>query len=331
MTDVLKQLPVLSWRGIEVPITARSISFSQTQAKQKFSYRDNSYIESLGADNIGFSYTIPFRQDIAKGPYVDLFVDVLPRFLEACRRNTAGDLNDPVLGIFRAKCTNFSSTLSPDRRDGVDVEVSFIQAPEIDAVEALPSSIQGISELDDQAGALDDQVALADFTQTAVDSLTGELQLRAETEIETLLAGIQSSSINLGPPDAFQDLFGQIDGFGRQVERFGNKISAKLDQASFKLEKMERTISVLGNPKNWPLQRSSRRLRGNIESVKKTLSNPGKSVLSYTVKFAQGIADIAAKLGMAVNDFVKLNPTLARRISVQAGTVVKYLATEENQ
>lgn len=310
MTDVLVQLPTLSWRGIWVPVTNRSVSFSQELAEQKFSYRDNAFMESLGAKNISFNYSIPFREDIAKGPYENLFIDVFPKFLAACRDRSAGVLMDPVLGQYSAKCTQFSSTLNPNARDGLDVDVSFIYAPAIDEAEFLPDKIDGITELDNQAGLLDANVAKADFNATILEAETG---------------GVVTTNRQEAPPKAFQDLLGQIDGFGRQIERFGNKIDSSLSSVAFKLEQMEETISVLQNPKNWPLQRSSRRLRGAIANVSLKVAYPGKEVLTYNVNFDISIGDLAANVGMTTGAFLALNPTVALTPTVPSGSQVLYL------
>ena len=313
LNDVLLQLPTFSWRGIECPITSRQANFSQSHAPQTFSYRDNAVIESLGAQNFQFSYTIPFRQDIAKGPYKNLFVDVFPKFLAACRKRSPGTLNDPVLGEFRAKCVSMSTSLDVNKRDGVDVDVQFIQAPAIDEVDALPAKIEGITDLDDMAGVLDANVDRADFTQSEIEGTTGE---------------IQTSNRQEEPPEAYQDLLGQLDGFGRQIERFGNKIDAGLSNVAFKLEKMEETISVLQNPKNWPLQRSSRRLRGAIANVALTVAYPGKKVLRHLVPFDISVSSLASNLGMDTGAFLALNPTVAINPMVPAGTEVSYLGGE---
>jgi len=310
-TDALKKLGPLSWRGIQVPIVSRKVDFSQSVARQKFSYRDNSFIESLGAENFSFGYTIPFREDITRGPYdANLFSVTLPAFIAACRDSSAGELHDPVLGNFRCKCVSFSSSLDTNKRDGVDVEVGFVYAPRINEVEKLPSQVASTSAIFAQVTDLDGNIDKGDWEQESVESLTGELVRTGVFE----------------PPEPFADLFGQIDGFGRQIERFGNKIDAKLNNVLFKLEKMEETISVLEDPTNWPILKSSRRIRANIESTKERIANPGKAVFRMLTKTYQSVGNLASALGMPVDQLLRLNPALSKNPLVPPETTVNYIS-----
>tara|TARA_R100001163_G_scaffold65609_1_gene63498 strand:+ start:1548 stop:2561 length:1014 start_codon:yes stop_codon:yes gene_type:complete len=331
MPDVLKELAPMSWRGIVVPITDRSVKFDQSLAKQKFSYRDNAFIESLGAENFSFDYTVPFRQDIIRGPYSELFTEVLPQFMAACRDSSAGTLYDPVLGEFRAKCVSFSSSLSPDRRDGVDVQVSFIYAPEIDEVQQLPTEVATLGTVVTDTTDLDAQIPKMDFSfssSSQVGDLTNlDLEIFESAQLgEPGDAGLGIRQLE--PPPPFTDILGQIDGVGRQFERYGNRVDATLNRTAFGLEKLESTVSALGNVKNWPVVRTSRRIRGAIERVKGKLGDPGKSIARFVTKRYMTISEIAASLRMSVKNLLDLNPSLANRPSVPPNTPVFYYVPE---
>lgn len=163
MTDVYKQLPRLSWRGIVVPVASRSATFSHDNVSHKFVYRDNELVEALGARNWTFSYTIPMREDIVRGPYLNLFTRTMPEFILACRDRTPGDLEDPVLGVFRARCTSLAGTSDVTRRDGDDLQVEFIHAPEIDDIDLLSGGAQDVRGAAEDARSLDDAVAAVDW------------------------------------------------------------------------------------------------------------------------------------------------------------------------
>jgi len=323
--DALKKLGPLSWRGIKVPIVSRKVDFSQSLARQKFGYRDNAFIESLGAENFS-SYTIPFRQGIVRGPYdPNLFSVTLPAFIVACRDSTAGELHDPVLGNFRCKCTSFSSSLDMNKRDGVDVDVAFVYAPEIDEVEKLPSKVASTSAIFAQLSNLDGDIDKGDWGQQVGAASSAELVETAEVVVESITGELVRTGV-FGPPEPFADLFGQIDGFGRQIERFGNKIDAKLNNVLFKLEKMEETISVLEEPANWPILKSSRRIRANIESTKERLANPGRAIFTMLTKSYQSIGNLASAVGMPVDRFLRLNPSLSKHPLVPPNTAVNYIS-----
>jgi len=310
MTDVLAALPRLEWQGIVVPVSTRSLSFQQENIRHAFVYRDGELVESTGARNLQFSYTIPFRQDIAAGPYRNLFTETYPEFFLACRASIAGQLVDPVLGKFRAKCLSFSETVDIKRRDGLDVSVEFVQAPDPAALED-PEQIEVIHGLSSEGGALADTLSAIDFSEDTTDSA-------AVTAAE--VAFFQEF-----PPEVFVDLFAQLDGFLRRVDRFGSKVSAKVDAIAFKLNKLEDSVEKLEQPDKWPIIRSSRRLRGSLERVRERALNPGKKIVGFTTKFATTITSLSSELGVTPQILMQLNPELAKSPMVAQGVAVRYL------
>lgn len=144
MTDIFKDLPRLKWRNIEVPVAERRVSFEQELARHKYAYRDNELVESLGRHNWRFEYTIPFREDIEKGPYRNLYVATFSTFLRACRDRSEGLLDDPILGQYTARVESLSIQTDINRRDGEDVQVVFVDSPALDEVEATGSTASGL-------------------------------------------------------------------------------------------------------------------------------------------------------------------------------------------
>jgi len=313
MTDVLRTLPPLEWRGIQVPITSRTMGFTHDDVQHKFLYRDNMLIESTGKRNLTFHYTIPMRQDIAKGPYENLFTDVLPRFLIACSDRTPAELNDPVFGIFRAKPTSFEDATDVNKRDGDDITVEFIHAPDPAEDDLLPTEVTAPSSLSSDGGALD-----AALLVTASDFQP------APAPGEAVAIG---RALQQPPPEPIGNLFESIAGFGRQLERFGNRISAQIDRASFQLEGIEEAYTALEKPQDWPIIRSTRRLRGNLATVKDRLANPARTVARFTTNGAIGIGALSANLGIPIGDLLRLNPKLAKTPLVPAGTVILFTTT----
>lgn len=144
MTDIFKDLPRLKWRNIEVPVAERRVSFEQELVRHKYAYRDNELVESLGRHNWRFEYTIPFREDIEKGPYRNLYVATFSTFLRACRDRSEGLLDDPILGQYTARVESLSIQTDINRRDGEDVQVVFVDSPALDEVEATGSTASGL-------------------------------------------------------------------------------------------------------------------------------------------------------------------------------------------
>lgn len=294
MTDVLSKLPRFSWRGQELPLLSRSVRFSHDDTDHTFQYRDGDFVERKGVKNWTFSYSIPFRQDIAKGPYRNLFSEQLLNFIFACRDKSPDTLRDPILGSFRAVVSTYEEESDVLKRDGTDVRVEFKEAPLIDDVEleTIQGGLSGLSAVASEAGALDADVAAVNWPA-------------------------QEPS-----PEPSIDPLSAISGFGRQLENQGNKISAALDNVAYKAELVEESAARLEDPKTFQLARSSRRVQAAALQLKERIQNPERRILRVTLAYGKSISRIAADAGMSVQQLLQLNPTIAGRPVVPAGTVV---------
>lgn len=294
MTDVLSKLPRFSWRGQELPITSRQVRFSHEDTDHTFQYRDGEIIERKGVKNWTFSYTIPFRQDIAKGPYRNLFSEQLLAFIFACRDKSPDTLRDPVIGSFRAVCSTYEEETDVLKRDGTDVRVEFRHAPLLDDVEleVIQGGLSGLGAVSSQAGALD-------------------------ADVSVVLWPPQVPS-----PSPTSDPLQAIAGFARNIENQGNKISAALDATAYKAEQVEESAARLEDPHTFQLIRSSRRVQAAALRLKERIQSPDRRILRVTTAYAKSISRIAADAGMTVQQLLQLNPTIAGRPIVPANTVV---------
>jgi hypothetical protein len=287
--DVLKDLQRLTWRGISVPVTARTVNFSHDDVRHKFEFRDGQIVESTGVQNYTFRYTVPFRQGIRRGQYANLFTDVLPRFIVACRNRSADTLIDPVLGSFRARVLTFSDETDVNRRDGDDVTVEFIEAPLLNdsAVEN-----ENANAVKSQALVLDTEVEKVDWEQ------------------------VESPEPTVNPLSA-------VAGLGRQIERQGLKLSAALEDTAYRAEQVTDAIDALEDPEAWTIRRSSRRLRDSSLQMAKRAQDPLGNVKTVTQNYGATLADVASNFGMTLSELLQLNPALARAPFVAANTAIQ--------
>lgn len=196
MTDIFKDLPRLKWRGIEVPVAERRVGFEQELARHKYAYRDNELVESLGCHNWRFEYTIPFREDIQKGPYRNLYVETFSTFLQACRDRSEGVLDDPVLGLYKARVESLSIQTDINRRDGEDVQVVFVHSPALDEAgdlfETTASRLPGrqiVEELGvdifDQIGQIGTQISVY---ANRIDAMLAAYEFKIDKVIDKFVA-----------------------------------------------------------------------------------------------------------------------------------------------
>lgn len=291
MTDVFILAPHFSWRGHEYPVLQRSVDFAHETVQHKFQYRDNEIIEQLGAHNLTFRYTLALREDIAKGPYRNLFTVGLAQLIRDCRNRDPGELVDPVYGTFQCVPTSFGDESDVNKRDGVDVKVEFRYAPTIDDDDAQVTAATTQSVKTD-AGALDQDIALADWHQEP-------------------------------SPEPTTDSLSAIAGVVGQIDAQANRVSAALDDVAFRCEKVEDLVDKVADPNNYPIRRSARRVREAVLRAKRQATDPQKNVFTVTTAYAQTLTGLAANLGMTVVDLLKVNPALALSPLVPSGTIVR--------
>jgi hypothetical protein len=295
--DFLKRLPLFEWRGRQYPLLARSVSFGHEGAADRIQYRDNDFIQQLGAHSLTFRYTLPMREGIAKFPYRNLFTKEYPLLFAAMRDRSKGLLVDPVLGPFVCVPQLFDDTTDPRLRDGTDVQIEFKHAPDLDESEDLkPISIQGLNS---DAGELDKEIEKVDWEQEPSPGPTAD------------------------PLDA-------ISGVGQQVSAQGGKAVAALHDYAYKMEKAEQQVERLENPDAWPLINATRRNRAVALELSERAKDPTKRVVMITNNYSRSLTAVAAAVGMSLEDLLELNGDLAQRSIVDAGTVIRVFKRSSN-
>ena len=299
MTDILKQLSPASWRGIAFPVSSREYGFRQEHGEHHFIFRDNELIESLGRKSPTYSYTIPFREDIVIGTWANLFTSVYPEFLQACLDRTEGILEDPVHGAVQVKVASLRETVDVNRRDGVDVQVEFVIAPDLEDIQGeLGTVIVTLQGAEGQAGLFDQEASKVDWQQEP-------------------------------SPEPSNDIFDTVSSVGDQLTNVGNKVTANMANLAQKMEGAEQSIDNLKNPKLAPMRQQARRVRDAAEQLQNTTQAPVNTTAYFETANEIGVIALAGTLKMAVKDFLALNPALASKRVVPRGVRVKY--TESGQ
>lgn len=309
MTDILVQLHDASWRGISFPVMNRDFGFQQAHEEHRFIFRDEQLIESLGSQNPTYRYSIPFREDIVKGPFKNLFTSVYPDFLQACLDRTNGLLDDPFHGPVQCKVVSLAEHADVDRRDGIDVDVEWITSPDEDfdrqELGTLISTLQG-----------------AQHTQDYLSKQAAELDPETKQKIADFNKGSENGKLN--PLDV-------ATGALNQVEVAGNKVQASFGDVALRAEKLDDSLRRVGNPDLHPTRMAARRLQlSAIDLGRAVALQPqarGRRIAIYQVPASIGKLALAGKLHNSVQDLLKLNPSIARGTTVSGGTQVAYFAS----
>jgi prophage DNA circulation protein len=298
MTDILKQLQRASWRQIEFPVMGtRDFGFQHEQAEHRYLFINAQLVESIGRKNPTYKFVIPFREDIAVGPWVNLYTRVYPDFLDACQDPSRGVLVDPAHGALPAKCVSLREMMSVEKRDGVDVEAEFIRAPnENDIVEDLGTQIRTLEGARGMAGALDREIAKIPFRQQA-------------------------------PPEPTINPLDAVSAVANQAEVAVTKITSAFADAAFRVEKASASLESLHDAIVQPAIQQSARLRDALIGFEERTDPTGTRPLrKITTASDMTVSALARKLSMLLNDLVRLNPWLARTPFVQAGSDIRVFA-----
>jgi prophage DNA circulation protein len=293
--DVLARLSEASWRGITFYHGQMSFGFEQQHVQHLYPDRDAGFIESTGRNPATYTFAVLFRNGIA-GWKDTPYPTVWRKFVAACADRTRGVLVHPEFGDLNVKCKTCRTTWDPARRDGVDVEVEFVEASD---------------EENELATALGKIGTVALSTARSIDDALGNV-----SPVPELPDTLKPSLL-----DSLKKLKGSLDQFKQGI---GN-IGAQIDSVLGGISDLTDTISALDDPKNYPLIDALQRLFGDVVDLASTSTRKGKPVTLAQSSQTADVSTVAAFFGMSVEDFLRLNPSLASRTSVAAGTDVLVL------
>lgn len=289
--DVLSKLDPLVWRGIALPYVSRRVGFQHVNAEHKFNFAGEA-IEPTGPKAWTFEYTIPLRQSLSStARYGNLFGSIMPRLIAAMRNKSPGQLYDPVSGVFwRCVPATLSDETDPLKRDGTDITIAFVHAPETADV-AAENEFTTRNDLESAAGSLDTEVEKVDWKQQE-------------------------------PPPQTVNPLQAIGGIADQLETGVNKNLNALEKVIAQTEDMEEQIEDLEEPKNFSLKRRARRTRALAFRVRQRHGNPTQRIVTVTTRYTQTISEVASNLGMSVVDFLAINTDLVGYTEIPPETPV---------
>jgi hypothetical protein len=295
--DVLSTTDLARWRDVAFVCGPVSISFDQQHAVHTYPDRDAGYVESTGRNPATFTFTAIFRRGVVgPGGGREAFPGEWLRFQAACADRTAGDLVHPLLGTVKAKCQRCSTSVDPNRRDGVDVDVSFIEATDRDdELAALLGQISPLGSCYDGARAFDGAYAAV---QPEPPPLPESLRPSLLDSIKQLSGALAQARLGVG------NVIAQIDGMASAINDLSDQIAALDDPKNYRaLDALERTFAAL--------------LRLGQEVKKR--ARPFRQV---TLLREMSLPEISSQYGTPLQDLFRLNPLIATRDTMPPGSIV---------
>lgn len=291
--DVLQFYKDAKFRGVAFPYTEMRVSLSQDNVEHKYPYRDAGLIEGVGRASNIFTFKAPFRNGTTG--HSDLFPTVWRSLLTACADKSTGELVHPEMGTVNVKCKSCTTSFDAMRRDGVDVDLEFVETltkSDEDAILFGSSSPAAAT----MAAAVDFDKAISDtgFTQVYPESLKPDL-LSAMKALNGLVSQIGLGLANIGA--AIDGMLGDLDGMISLLESENNPALAGAIAAA--TAAFAATIALA-----------------------QTITGGGRDVSMAVVVRDSNLSAAAGVLGQKVDDFLKLNPALGTQTRIPAGTQV---------
>lgn len=305
--DQLSQLGPFSWRGVHFPCASFDVELSQDHAEHKYPDRDGAVVEATGRNPIIFVAKAIFRNGTKKGPTEgfpqgSLFPDQLNLFVKACADRTTGNLVHPLLGTFAVKCKSCKIHADPNRRDGVDVDVIWVEHTELDFDKILSES----------------PLAAA---KKAADDLDAELQLNADIAFKHAqsVPGLRDAS--------FGQLMNAITSIFDTATLLQKQIVGKIDEIGYRLTVLSDAVHKVKDNKVWPIRQAIERLKSSLIDVRQRALATREPTSVYVTPKDTTLAAIAAYLHMSITELINLNPGLAGAAVIPAHTLVVYNTT----
>ena len=291
--DIARQLLTPKWRDVEFYCGPWSIAFDQQHAIHAYPDRDAAFIEATGRNPARYSFTAYFRNGISGSSL--LYPDKWRLFIAACLDRSTGKLVHPELGAINAKVVSYRSSFDPMKRDGMDVEVEFIESST--TADELNDIVNGSSPMGDAIAAardLDTEAFAINPTPTYPSALTPS----ALDSLKKLSGALQQFKMGIG------NVIGQID-----------SVTIALDQ-------FRQAIESVSNPANYKALAAIDRLIVALFNLKDTLAQKARPLTPAIVRFDSSLPAVAKFFTMSVDDLLRLNPALARGSTVRSGTAI---------
>lgn len=290
--DVLSQLPALVWRDIEVPCQANSLHFAHGQVPHRQHGVDGAHVEETGREPAKFSFRIPFRAGVAQ--YPDLYPTRFRDFWNACLDGKVGELLHPEFGRVEAKVVSFDFKVDPGIRDGYDVDVEWIETTEL------------ISLNDSGQGPLNKAISLAGD----IDTISGETNPPIEYDDGT------GQSLT----DSLKSLKGQV----LLAQLTAQDLIAAVDNVIGAVNGMIDSAQSLTDPKAWGLVDGLKETELLLQDAKAKLSSTTQRIAIGITTAVTTVPELAATAGVALDEFLKLNPRMGASKAVASNTEYFY-------
>lgn len=318
MLTVLDQLPEFKWKGISFPVSKVHLSLQQDLVEHRFWSQDGANVEATGRAPITISATIHFRNNLTPGrqeTWTSLYPTVFRKFFDLSADRSTGVLVHPEFGPIYCKLKSAEIEHTADRRDGCDVEASWVET----------------REKENSAPAFVTQTPVAEAELAAFDLDSNLNTLRAPFG----QSGINSNTYPLSPPlptgpayaANFSDSVRAICAVGDQVSLLSRQIGGQFAALNYRLNQIEASLTNAKSALNAVVLQSINRMRHATNNLQQKLLQTQRETRFFVVPVPKTLASVVIDIsGNSIGDLIRLNPSLVGLATLPRGTVVRYYA-----
>lgn len=302
MPTILDQLREFSWKGVSFPVSKVHLSLQQDLVEHRFWSQDGANVEATGRAPLTISATIHFRNNITPGrqeTWSVLYPNVFRKFFDLSADRSTGVLVHPEFGPLNCKLKSAEIEHTAERRDGCDVEASWIETRE------------------------KENSAAAFVTQTPV--ATAEL---AAFDLDSNLNTLRPT-LPAGPVYAanFSDSVRSICAVGDQISLLSRQIGGQFASINYRLNQIEALLQGAKSALNAVVLQSINRMRHATNNLQQKLLQTQRETRIFIVPVPKTLASIVIDVsGNAIGDLIRLNPSLVGLATLPRGTAVRYYA-----
>lgn len=300
MSNYNNKLLECKFRGISFPIQDLETQIDHDLVEHKYPDRDGAHIESMGRNPIKVSAKALFYNNISKGTgeswtYGDLFPNTYLRFIDAIKDKSVAELQHPILGTFDAKVISTKTSLEAGRRDGVTVDVSWIETIKFENFNTKEKKFN----LNSEAKALDDQLSAdKQFIISKGEKVPNNLSF--SSFVDSIRAVIDTSILT------------------------GQRALSTIDRALYHINNLFASVIRINSVLLANLKSKIEALKSSLISTKQTLNVKFNSTSIFIAPKDTTLSALAAGLKNSIVDIIKLNSNLASKPIIVRGTAIRY-------
>ncbi len=317
--DLFSKMLGFEWRGISFPCSSFETDVTQDHAEHKWPDRDGAHIEATGRNPIVINAKALFYNGIAPGQNESfrggfLYPDAYMAFVEACADRSTGTLVHPELGDLQVKCKSCKTHWDADRRDGVAVDVVWVEHTESNtAVVVFRDDVSA------QAAAETLDAAIGDYVRPLSP---------AQPFPERAFASIKFSPPGVTPM-SFGELVNSVVGVLDQVSLQQQRVLGRINEVMYRLDVLSEAIDRTKDVKTWPIRKGIENLRVAMHDLKARPFGRGGQIGAYIVERPMTVAQICVLTQNTAEEFGELNNnTVASGPVIYRGIVVRYYVRE---